>query len=118
MNCVNCHEVLGGVQAGLFVRLDCIPYWFPWAYIAGGFRCLTQFRGLLFVLSSAGPEKDSSNPWCKICKNEISSATKASHRVSSKFVDVGANIPASDDGGRNVRHFQAPDTSGGCAICK
>ncbi|KAG0622499.1 hypothetical protein M758_3G101300 [Ceratodon purpureus] len=68
--------------------------------------------------SGHGPEKDSSNPWCKICKNEISSATKASHRVSSKFVDVGANIPASDDGGRNVRHFQAPDTSGGCAICK
>ena len=88
------------------------------AYFAGGFRWLTRFGGLLCVLSYEGAEKDSSNPWCKICKNEISSATKGAHRVSSKFVDVGANIPASDDGGRNVRHFQAPDTSGGCAICK
>ena len=70
------------------------------------------------VLFSEGPENGSSNPWCKICKNEISSATKGAHRLSSKFTDLGANIPVSDDGGRNVRHFQAPDSSGGCAICK
>lgn len=85
---------------------------------AGSSSQLTHFFVLLCVLSSEWAEKDSSNQWCKLCKNEISPATKGAHRVSSKLVDVGANIPVSDDGGRNVRHFHAPDSSGGCAICK
>lgn len=73
---------------------------------------------IFFVLLTEGAEKDSSNQRCRNCQNDSSPATKAVHKVSSKRVDLGANIPATNDGGRNVRHFHAPDSSGGCAICK
>lgn len=59
--------------------------------------------------------KHSGKSWCKTCQKDI---MKGAHRLSSKCVDIAANIPVRDDGMRNVRHFQAPDSCGGCAICK
>jgi hypothetical protein len=63
-----------------------------------------------------GTENKPSSHRCRNCHNDISSATKGTHKLSNKRVDLGANIPATND--RNVRHFHAPDSSGGCAICK
>uniref|UniRef100_A0A7I4EA87 PHD-type domain-containing protein n=1 Tax=Physcomitrium patens TaxID=3218 RepID=A0A7I4EA87_PHYPA len=59
-------------------------------------------------------EADSGHPLCKICQKNVEGA----HKTSKKRVDATANIPATDDTGRNVRLFQAPDSSSGCAICK
>ena len=62
--------------------------------------------------------KKKSDKWyCRICKKDNVAVLKNAQKVSGRTVN-GGNITLADDRNRRVRHFQASNFVGGCAICK
>lgn len=72
---------------------------------------------VVLLLICAGAEKESDKWYCRICKKDNVAVLKSAQKVSGRTVN-GGNIIVADDRNRRVRHFQAPDSVGGCAICK
>lgn len=65
----------------------------------------------------SGLENQSNGEWyCRTCQKDNIPALKNAYKPSSRRVD--ANVAAPDDRGRHIRHLEAHNSVGGCAICK